>query len=176
MDIVGSAPIGNVWDTIGDFFMWLKGPVEIILTVASILAIAIVFHFLFKIRVQNSIEYHKYKPMHIEKKEQGEHSAEWDVIIDHVNSNRPAEWKIAILEADNMLDELVKRVGYEGETLGERLKAIDPSEFATLEGAWEAHKIRNQIAHSGTDFQLTEREVRRVINLYERVFKEFNFI
>jgi len=100
----------------------------------------------------------------------------WQIVQDHVNSANPAEWRLAILEADNMLEEMVRRMGYRGENLGERLKAVEPSDFESIQSAWEAHKIRNRIAHEGSEFFLPQREARRIIGLYEQVFKEFSFI
>jgi hypothetical protein len=46
----------------------------------------------------------------------------------------------------------------------------------TLNQAWEAHKIRNAIAHQGADFLLSEREAKRVVSLYREVFQEFDYI
>jgi hypothetical protein len=100
----------------------------------------------------------------------------WRSVVDHINSDNPANWKVAILDADTILDEMVMSMGYHGDSLGERLKSIEASDFTTLDNAWEAHKIRNQIAHQGSDFVLTEREARRVISLYESVFREFKYI
>jgi len=100
----------------------------------------------------------------------------WDRVLAHSNSINPSDWKLAIIEADTMLDELLKTVGYHGESLGERLKAVEKSDFLTIDYAWEAHKIRNQIAHQGADFDLTSRETKRVVTLYEAVFKEFQII
>ncbi len=97
----------------------------------------------------------------------------WEEIERLVTSEHPSGWRQAILEADIMLDEMVTRMGYPGETLGERLKGIEKSDFATLDDAWEAHKVRNKIAHEGTDFILTQREALRVIGLYRNVFEEF---
>jgi hypothetical protein len=56
------------------------------------------------------------------------------------------------------------------------LKNADPAHFRTLQYAWEAHKIRNAIAHEGQDFTLTHREARRIVGLYEAVFREFEYI
>jgi len=51
----------------------------------------------------------------------------WERIETYMRSNNPSDWKIAVLEADNILDSVVEQMGYPGETLGERMKAIDPS-------------------------------------------------
>ena len=53
-----------------------------------------------------------------------------------------------------------------------KLKAVDPSRFHSLQHAWDAHKVRNQIAHSGSAFPLTERLAHRTIAQYEVVMRE----
>ena len=97
----------------------------------------------------------------------------WQRINDHIESENPSDWRLAILEADVVLDEMLQKMGYHGETMGDRLKNVEVSDFTTIELAWEAHKIRNRIAHSGGDFMVTQREARRVIELYRQVFSEF---
>lgn len=100
----------------------------------------------------------------------------WQKIIDHVNSDSESDWRLAILECDIILDEMLTKMSYHGDTLGDKLKAVEKSDFLSIDKAWEAHKIRNDIAHRGGDFQITDREVRRVVALYEEVFKEFHYI
>lgn len=100
----------------------------------------------------------------------------WARILEHANSNNPADWRLAIIEADIMLEEALRTAGYHGDGVGEMLKSVDPSDMLTLNAAWEAHKVRNRIAHTGGDFQLTDRETRRVISLFESVFREFQII
>jgi hypothetical protein len=100
----------------------------------------------------------------------------WDRLVDLVSSENESDWRLAILEADTILDDMVDVMGYKGEGLGEKLKQIERSDFNTLDKAWDAHKVRNQIAHAGSDHVLTKREVRRVIDLYKQVFDEFEFI
>jgi hypothetical protein len=100
----------------------------------------------------------------------------WEKVERYLAGNSPAEWKLAIIEADNILDELVKKFpSAKGDNLGERLKSIEPSDFTTLSEAWEAHKIRNRIAHE-SDFTLTQREAREVISLFQKVFAEFDYL
>lgn len=100
----------------------------------------------------------------------------WQRIMEHVDSDNPNDWKVAILEADILLDELLDRLGYHGESMGEKMKQIEKSDFLTLDKAWEAHKIRNAIAHEGSQFLINKREVLRVMEMYKEVFDEFYYV
>lgn len=99
----------------------------------------------------------------------------WERVKDLSKSEKDSDWKIAIMEADIMLGELLNTLNYEGDSMGEQLKKIERSDFTTLDSAWEAHKVRNRIAHEN-DYKLIHRETRRVVALYEEVFREFLFI
>lgn len=90
-------------------------------------------------------------------------------------SENPSDWKIAILEADIMLEDMVHRMGYAGDTLGECLKQIERSDFTTLDLAWEAHNFRNKIAHE-PDSSISRRDINRIIGFFEKVFREFSYI
>lgn len=100
----------------------------------------------------------------------------WKQIVAHSESQVPSDWRLCIIEADIILEELLDTLKLPGDTIGEKLKAVEKSDFLTIESAWEAHKVRNQIAHEGSNFLLNQREARRVISLYEAVFKEFHII
>lgn len=100
----------------------------------------------------------------------------WEQILAHAGSESPSEWRMAIIEADIILDDLLEVLHLPGETMGDKLKAVEKSDFNTIDLAWEAHKARNMIAHEGSDFLLNQHETRRIISLYEAVFKEFYLI
>jgi hypothetical protein len=100
----------------------------------------------------------------------------WQKIVTLANSENPAEWRVAIIEADIMLEDLLRASGYPGDGVGDMLKGVEVGDMLTLDAAWEAHKVRNRIAHSGSDFALTDRETRRVVSLFEAVFREFGII
>ena len=95
----------------------------------------------------------------------------WDEIQKHLNSTKEAEWKFAVIEADSLVDYILKSSGYPGDTMGERLKNIDKSQIVTLDYLWEAHKIRNRLAHDMNYF-LRYGEAKRAIQLYEKTLKE----
>jgi hypothetical protein len=100
----------------------------------------------------------------------------WEHIESLMAGDKPSDWRQAIIEADIILDEMLTRQGYAGDGVGEKLKKIEASDFNTLQDAWEAHKVRNQIAHQGSNFNLSVVLARRTIAQYETVFREFKFI
>lgn len=99
-------------------------------------------------------------------------SSRFEDMLTHVASDNPNDWRLAIIEADVLLDELLKQHGYSGSSLGERLKNISATQLESIEDAWQAHKIRNQIAHEGADFILTKRVAEETVSRYRRVFAD----
>lgn len=99
-------------------------------------------------------------------------SSRLDDVLAHIDSENPNDWKLAIIEADIILDDLLKERGYGGSSLGERLKSISSTQLGSLNDAWEAHKVRNRIAHDGADFVLTKRMAEETIGRYRRVFND----
>jgi hypothetical protein len=97
----------------------------------------------------------------------------WNKIKEEIASANPNDWRQAILEADIMLEDVLTALGYQGDGIGEKLKRVVTGDMKSLNEAWEAHKVRNQIAHDGSAFPMTQHEANRVIGLYKKVFEEF---
>lgn len=101
---------------------------------------------------------------------------QWRNIQRYMQSHNPSDWRLAILEADILLYDMLDQIGFQGDSIGEKLKSVDPASFNSLDNAWQAHKIRNLIAHEGANFELTYDESKKAINNYQKVFDEFYFI
>ncbi len=100
----------------------------------------------------------------------------WARVLEQSRSDAEHDWRLAILEADILLNELLDMQGYKGETMGDKMKQVDRANFNTIDLAWEAHKVRNAVAHEGAKYSMTSREARRVIGLYAEVLKEFGYV
>ena len=100
----------------------------------------------------------------------------WDDIVALASSPNESDWRRAILEADIMLSDALTQKGFEGATVADQLRMANPFQMRTLDVAWAAHKVRNQVAHEGAAFALTERDTRATIDQYKRVFEEFGVI
>ncbi len=115
-------------------------------------------------------------PSVIEEKAVKNQNPKWQRVVTHSESSNPSDWRLAVIEADILLSELLNTMNLVGDSIGDKLKSVEKSDFVTLDLAWEAHKVRNRIAHDGADFVLTQREAKRVIELYQKVFEEFSFV
>lgn len=100
----------------------------------------------------------------------------WKKVLDYLFSTNKNDWKLAIIEADSMLFDLLVQLGFKGENLGDKLKEAKIENFRSLNSAWEVHNIRNKIAHEGSAFEISLHEAKRVIALYEQIFQEFGYI
>src|SRR3989344_6526039 len=177
IEILGSGTVDSIWGKISDYFFghiwptWTLGA-----AIVSTLALIGIVYNSWKLRAINIVEQKIYNPV-LEMPTGDERevikakSEKWEKVMKYLNSDNISDWRLAIIEADVMLEEMLRRAGYTGESIGEMLKSVDKSDFFTLDDAWGAHKIRNVIAHSGADFQLSEREARRTVSLFEKVLK-----
>lgn len=97
----------------------------------------------------------------------------FDSIVAKMASEHPEDWKIAILEADHLIDEVLIWHGHRGKDMGERLKSITEREVESINELWQAHKLRNQIAHN-INIEISKKEAEKAIEIYRKVLKEFN--
>lgn len=126
-------------------------------------------------------KYHTHDAVHEHAHEAAlpEHSpaqARWEEIMRLAAGESESDWRRAIMEADIMLGEALDKVGYRGSTVGDRLKDANPLQMTTLNIAWQAHKVRNEIAHGGEGFYLSESATKGAVDFYRRVLEELQFI
>ncbi len=124
-------------------------------------------------------EYAHHQAEREKKAKQGEEistNPRWVTTVNYLFSNHESDWKLAIIEADSMLEQLMDQLGFKGDTLGDKLKGASLGNFRSLSTAWEVHTIRNRIAHEGVGFQLSNHEAKRVVTLYEGIFRQYGFI
>jgi len=120
-----------------------------------------------KIRILlDFFEFFTYRPYGVKKL-----AKQWAKIMTRLASGLESEYKLAVIEADSMFDDILKKMGYSGETLGERLKKISSAILPNIEEIGQAHKIRNNIVHD-PDFRLSLDEAKKALTIYEKALTE----
>jgi hypothetical protein len=172
--------LGLDWDALVSLVSQIWNIYSII---AILLSLLFFIGFIYaKIR-QNEMHHILHEQIHEEEhkwaeryESHGHSGGRWTEIQKHLHDDNPNSWKIAIIEADIYLEEILNEAGYPGATLGEKLKSANTASFTTIQDAWEAHKVRNEVAHIGGDFILTKKVAQETLLQYERVFREFGVI
>lgn len=158
------ALLANVW-------LWIIG-IGYFLSVAALFVVIYTLFRLFELREREDQFYGTL----LLAPEGATVNRRWEHIQSLLEGGSPSQWREAIMESDIMLDDMLTEQGYTGDGVGEKLRQVEPSDFDTLSNAWEAHKVRNQIAHEGSSFALSETLVQRTMAQYESVFREFEAI
>lgn len=112
----------------------------------------------------------------IAKKDIPKAQLRWQAVWERAHSDDEKDRRLAVLEADIMLNELLDVLGYKGETMADKMKQATRANFHSIDAAWEAHRVRNQVAHQSSLHGLSAQDARRAIGLYAQVFREFRFI
>ncbi len=99
----------------------------------------------------------------------------WQKIAARLTKNDEAGLRLALIEADNLFDSLLKQMQLPGESMADRLKYIDSSQVANIDEIWRAHKLRNLIVH-GDDHHAPKVEIESAVQAYEKALKELEFI
>lgn len=94
----------------------------------------------------------------------------WNAIEDHFYRGTENDLKVAILEADKLLNDALRDAGIMGIQLGDRLKKANERQIPNLNDLWQAHKLRNQIAHE-PNFRLKRDLAERALKIYENGLK-----
>lgn len=99
----------------------------------------------------------------------------WAHIQELMKSSSESDWNMAVLRADALLDDMLAHLGYEGETIADRLKIVDPRKLTSIEDVWSAHRLRNTIAHDPLE-QNTRETISYAVGAYERALKELGMM
>lgn len=98
----------------------------------------------------------------------------WKQILARLNSEDANNWRLAILEADHILNEILKMSGYLGK-MDEKLPKLEAGQLSNIEDIRRAHSVRDRIS-GDPSFPITKEEAAEVVRVYETSFRELNLL
>lgn len=99
----------------------------------------------------------------------------WQAILRKVSPASPESMRLAIIEADALVNNVLKEMGLEGEHMSDRLANLNPENYRHLEDLWRAHRLRNNLVHTPA-FSLSLKETEETLAAYEAFLKEVEAI
>ncbi len=151
-----------------DWLLFLK----ILLIILFLILSGFIIFFLIKtswlkrMLIWDIVEFFSFRPYGIRKVEK-----DWAKITARLETDLESEWKLAIIEADSILNDILMKMGFAGETLGERLDRLTVVTLPNLQQIREAHKIRNNIVHD-PDYRVSLDEAKMAVGIYEQALRD----
>ncbi len=102
-------------------------------------------------------------------------SKAWQKILSRLSKNDEANLRLALMEADNFFDDLLKQMKLPGESMADRLNYLDPSQISNLEEISQAHKLRDLIVFN-PEYPITRNEIEFGVQAYDKALRELGLI
>ena len=93
----------------------------------------------------------------------------WLEVEGLMKSDSSLSWKMAIIEADKLMDSALKTAKMRGTTMGERLR-FAVYKHPKIRSVWSAHILRNDLVHE-TDRRMGRKEAQRALILFKKGLK-----
>lgn len=107
------------------------------------------------------------------KKDDGEYKGiaeKWKEIEKLMAADSVLSWKLAVIEADKLMDSALKRAFMRGANMGERLR-FAASRHPKIRKVWEAHILRNDLVHEH-DSEISKRDAEKALDLFKDGLKQ----
>ena len=99
----------------------------------------------------------------------------WRLVKKNIRSNKEGDWKKAVLEADKILNDILKTSGYPGKSIDERLEKVNPTQLSNIEEIRQIHKLRHRIVFE-PDLSISKTEAEVAIDIYQKALVELKLI
>jgi hypothetical protein len=98
-------------------------------------------------------------------------SKQWSRIEKRTESGTESDYKLAIIDADDFLAEVLDDRGYDSETFEESIQKAGKLIAPILEDVLRAHETRNLIVYN-PDYKLSIAEAKKILETYESAAKD----
>jgi len=85
-----------------------------------------------------------------------------------------SQWAVAVIEADKLLDRVMRSMALPGKDFGERLRFLSLSR-PEIRAVWPAHLIRNRLVHE-SHYELERRVALNALKTFERALKDLGVL
>ena len=102
------------------------------------------------------------------------YQSKWLEIENSLDKNNLHSYMTAIMSADKLVDDALKKSHFKGSTMGERMKLAQKT-WSNSDNIWRAHKIRNRLVHE-SDFELDRKYALVALSAYKQALKDLGAI
>lgn len=93
----------------------------------------------------------------------------WLELLERVKSSDDG-MALAVIDADKLVDEALKKLHFSGKTMGERLVSAQ-RKLSDNDSVWYAHKLRNRLVHE-PNVRLKKREAQDALTGFRQALRD----
>jgi len=157
------------------FVLFLK-VISALISVALVIGIIYSWFGIQKVSQINQHKRHEHFSLSRKNVSKNSRLEHWNTIVSMFQSQDETSWRMAIIDADAMLEDLITQIGFTGQTFGEKLKKMQQENIPWVQSVWDVHLLRNKLAHEGSRYLLSDREAYRVFKIYESIFQKTGYL
>ncbi len=151
-----------------NFIFFLKA-IFLIISLLLLILIAVLFKktkWFKDIYGENLVEFVASRPYGVQKT-----FKDWGKIVSRIKGEKEEDYKMAIIEADDLLKEILLKMNFKGETMNDLLSQVDEKSLPSIEDVYYAHGLRNNIVHN-PDYDLNIDHAKKSLKIYEQAFRD----
>jgi hypothetical protein len=95
---------------------------------------------------------------------------QWEKIKQGAASSDLSKAKVAMIEGDQMLGNILEKIGYQGKDTGEKIALVRPGQLIGLEEAKQSHDVFKKVIHN-SEYEIGAQEIQTALEGYEKVFR-----
>jgi len=99
----------------------------------------------------------------------------WAAVAKKFALGTPESMRLAVIEADALVDTALKNMDVPGDHLADRISNLDTEDLTTINRLWRAHRMRNELVHT-PGYSLSSSNAELALNDYEAFLKEIEVL
>lgn len=99
----------------------------------------------------------------------------WEKIKNRLSLEQESQYKLAIIEADQIVDKIVSSMGLKGKDMIERLESSQMGKIEYSEELKKAHQFRNKIIHDESA-KVSKETAKEIVGIYEEFLNQLELL
>jgi hypothetical protein len=120
---------------------------------------------------EDAKDFKRGSPVPLQKKAQ----KKWRAIKKRIESEKEANWKLAVIEGEEIVEDLLIKIGYQGKDIKRRLEKATESQIPNLKDLFDAVEIYNSIL-ADPDYKLTKEKAKETLSAFEEYLRHLQYL
>lgn len=99
----------------------------------------------------------------------------WQKIKKRLSSKKEANWKLAVMEGGEIVEDILLKIGYKERDMRSKLSLADEAQMPNLKELLDASDVYGSVLED-SDYELTRKKTEEVLKVFEKFLKDFEYL